>query len=164
MKVFTIALQAVALAALPLCVIGNAVAAWFSVNGMVLLFPAAGSPIVVMAIAMEFAKLIVAGWLVSRWRETFWLWRLALAGFVLGLVSISAVALYSHFVIAYAGRHAEITAAIEVTPIQYIAQLFGIRAGGEQVIYQLIVAMVMCCAPLAVVLVVAVGARSGRAA
>jgi hypothetical protein len=82
-------------------------AAYFSITGMVVLFPAAGFAIVVMAAVMESAKLIVAGWLASRWRETFWLWRLLLIGFVLGLMSINAVGLYSQLVAAHVGRHGE---------------------------------------------------------
>jgi hypothetical protein len=51
------------------------------------------------------------------------------------------------------GRAAEAEAA----PIQYVAQLFGIKAGGEEVIRWLIAAMVLCCDPLAVVLAAAIG-------
>jgi hypothetical protein len=225
-------------------------AAYFSITGMVVLFPAAGLAIVVMAGVMETAKLVIAGWLSSRWRETFWLWRLLLIGFVLGLMSINAVGLYSQLVQAHVGHSGEIAAAnetsdariaarievatgrvadidrrlaqidgavdgaakkgnaktavsvmqgqqkaraalagereqaakaladlkaeraagaakghaaeAEAAPVQYVAQLFGIYAGGEEVIRWLIAAMVACCDPLAVVLAAAIAARRRR--
>jgi hypothetical protein len=58
------------------------------------LFPGAGFAIVFMAAVMESAKLIVAGWLASRWIDTLWLWRMLLIAFVLGLMSINAVGLF----------------------------------------------------------------------
>jgi len=45
-------------------------AAWFSIRGMVVLFPGAPMSVVGMAIAMEGAKLVTAGWLARRWRAT----------------------------------------------------------------------------------------------
>jgi hypothetical protein len=56
------------------------VAAFFSIKGMVTLFPGAPTAIIVMAATMEAAKLITAGWLARRWRSTAWVWRLALVG------------------------------------------------------------------------------------
>jgi hypothetical protein len=43
-------------------------AAWFSIRGMVVLFPGAPLSVVAMAVAMEAAKLVTAGWLARRWR------------------------------------------------------------------------------------------------
>jgi hypothetical protein len=45
-------------------------AAFFSIKGMVVLFPGASLAVVVMAFAMEGAKLVTAGWLARRWRMT----------------------------------------------------------------------------------------------
>jgi hypothetical protein len=45
-------------------------AAWFSVRGMAVLFPGAPLSVVGMAVAMEAAKLVTAGWLARRWRTT----------------------------------------------------------------------------------------------
>jgi hypothetical protein len=47
-----------------------AVAAWFSIRGMAVLFPGAPLSAVAMALAMETAKLATAGWLAGRWRVT----------------------------------------------------------------------------------------------
>jgi hypothetical protein len=49
------------------------VAAFFSIKGMVVQFPGASLAVVVMAFAMEGAKL-VAGWLAQRWRVTAPVW------------------------------------------------------------------------------------------
>src|SRR5262252_3768512 len=45
-------------------------AAFFSIKGMVTLFPGAPEAVVGMACAMEGAKLVTAGWLARRWRST----------------------------------------------------------------------------------------------
>jgi hypothetical protein len=51
---------------------------------MVALFSGAPVLIIAMAIAMESAKLVAAGWLARRWRGTAWLWRLVLVGLIAG--------------------------------------------------------------------------------
>jgi uncharacterized coiled-coil protein SlyX len=45
-------------------------AAWFSIRGMVVLFPGSPNSVIAMAVAMEAAKLVTAGWLARRWRNT----------------------------------------------------------------------------------------------
>src|SRR5258708_34178507 len=50
-------------------------AAWFSVRGMTVLFPGAPLSVVGMAVAMEAAKLVTAGWLAARWQGTSSIWR-----------------------------------------------------------------------------------------
>jgi hypothetical protein len=57
------------------------------------------------------------------------------------------------------GRAAESEAA----PIQYVAQLLGWNADPEEVVRWLIALMVLCCDPLALVLMAAAGARGRRA-
>jgi hypothetical protein len=44
--------------------------AFFSTNGMVVLFPGASLAVVVMAFSIEGAKLVTAGWHTRRWRVT----------------------------------------------------------------------------------------------
>src|SRR5258708_7560444 len=70
-------------------------AAWFSVHGMVTLFPGAPMAVVGMAVAMESAKLVTAGWLARRWRETAWVWRGVLVALVGGLALINATGVYA---------------------------------------------------------------------
>src|SRR5499427_3173914 len=79
-------------------------AAWFSIKGMVVLFPGAPVAVVAMATAMEATKLVTAGWLASRWRATAWLWRLVLVGLVAGLAIINATGVYAQLVSAHVGE------------------------------------------------------------
>jgi hypothetical protein len=66
------------------------VAAFFSVTGMVEVFP--GAPVAVMAFAgtMEAAKLIVAGWLAAHWPVAGWKLRTVMVALVTGLALINA--------------------------------------------------------------------------
>jgi hypothetical protein len=87
--------------------------AWFSIRGMVVMFPGAHAAVVAMAMAMETAKLVTAGWLASRWRATAWVWRFALIAFVLGLAVIDAAGVYAQLVAAHIGLRGEATAKFE---------------------------------------------------
>jgi hypothetical protein len=55
-------------------------AAWFGIRGMAVLFPGSPMSVAGMAIDMESAKLVTAGWLAKRWRVTAWLWRFSARG------------------------------------------------------------------------------------
>jgi hypothetical protein len=88
-------------------------AAFFSVKGMVTLFPGAPLAIVAMAVAMEASKLVTAGWLAARWRATAWIWRGVLIVLVAGLAVINAAGVYAQLVSAHVGERGAATAAIE---------------------------------------------------
>ena len=45
----------------------SAVAAWYSVAGLMVLFAAAAIPVAIMASTLEVAKLVTASWLYNRW-------------------------------------------------------------------------------------------------
>jgi hypothetical protein len=79
------------------------VAALFSIRGMVVLFPGSPMSVVGMAVAMEGAKLVTAGWLARRWRATAWVWRLVLVALVAGLAIINATGVYAQLVAAHVG-------------------------------------------------------------
>jgi hypothetical protein len=49
-----------------------AIAAWFSLKGLAVLFPGAPHEIVVMGAIMEGAKLVACGWLAGAWRHVPW--------------------------------------------------------------------------------------------
>jgi hypothetical protein len=89
------------------------VAALFSVKGMVQLFPGTLLLIIAMAVAMEAAKLITAGWLARRWRATAWVWRAALVAFVFGLAVINAAGVYAQLVAAHVGDRGAATSRLE---------------------------------------------------
>ena len=99
------------------------VAAVFSIKGMVQLFPGAPALIVAMAIAMESAKLVTAGWLARRWRATAWVTRLALTAFVFGLAVINGVGVFSQLVAAHVGERGVAAAAIETQEGELAARI-----------------------------------------
>jgi hypothetical protein len=73
-----------------------AVAAWFSIRGMVVLFPGAPPSVVAMAVAMQASRLVTAGSLGRRWRMTAWRRRLIIVALVCGLAVINATGVCVH--------------------------------------------------------------------
>ena len=53
----------------------SAVAAYYSIMGLIAIFSAAVIPIMVMGGVLEVAKLVVTSWLYRNWKETHWLMR-----------------------------------------------------------------------------------------
>jgi hypothetical protein len=88
-------------------------AAWFSIRGMVVLFPGSPNSVIAMAVAMEAAKLITAGWLARRWRATALIWRAALVALVFGLAVINAAGVYAQLVAAHVGDRGAATSRLE---------------------------------------------------
>ncbi len=78
-----------------------------------MIFPGSPVPVVGMAIAMEAAKLITAGWLARRWSATAAVWRAALVVFVFGLAVISAAGVYAQLVSAHVGERGAATSRLE---------------------------------------------------
>jgi hypothetical protein len=97
-------------------------AAFFSIKGMVVLFPGASLPVVVMASAMEGAKLVTAGWLAQRWRVTALVWRLTLAVLVAGLAVINPAGVYAQLVAAHVGERGLATSAIKMQDVALAAE------------------------------------------
>jgi hypothetical protein len=98
-------------------------AAFFSVKGMVTLFPGAPLAIVGMAATMESAKLITAGWLARRWRSTAWVWRGILVALVAGLALINAAGVYAQLVSAHVGERGATTSAIDTQDAALAARI-----------------------------------------
>jgi hypothetical protein len=98
-------------------------AAWFSIRGMVVLFPGAPQSVVAMAVSMEVAKLVTAGWLARSWRTTAWVWRLALMAFVFGLAVINAAGVYAQLVAAHVGERGAAVSAIETQDADLAARI-----------------------------------------
>jgi hypothetical protein len=88
-------------------------AAWFSISGMVVLFPGSPMSVIAMAVAMESAKLVTAGWLARRWRVTAWIWRITLAALVAGLAIINAAGVYAQLVATHVGERGAAVAGLE---------------------------------------------------
>jgi hypothetical protein len=97
------------------------IAAWFSIHGMVVLFPGAPA-IIAMAAIMEAAKLVVLAWLAKKWSETAWAFRLALIAFALGIAAINSVGVYSQLVAAHVGPRGMASAARDTSDADVAAR------------------------------------------
>ncbi len=98
-------------------------AAWFSIRGMVVIFPGAPLSVIGMACAMEGAKLVTAGWLARRWRVTGWIWRGVLGAMVAGLAVINAAGVYAQLVTAHVGERGAAQSAIETQDAALAARI-----------------------------------------
>jgi hypothetical protein len=136
-------LQMIALLALLFIAIG---AIYFSISGMILFFPRDPKLALALGIGIEAAKLIAAAWLLRQWTELVWLWRLFLVAYVVGTSWISAAGVYA----IHVGYHG-------------VADLFGLPAGGEEVVRGIITVMVAYGDLLALVLAADL-VRAGRRA
>jgi hypothetical protein len=83
-----------------------AVTAYFSVRGMVTLFPGLTVSIIALAIALESSKLVGIGWLAANWRHTALAFRVVLATLVVTMAGINAVSVYSQLVAGHVGQTA----------------------------------------------------------
>jgi hypothetical protein len=90
-----------------------AIAAYFSIRGMIVLFPGAPAAIVIMGIAMEAAKLVTVAFLAHQWRLLGGLSRTVLVALVTGLAAINAAGVYSQLVAAHFGDRVSATSAVE---------------------------------------------------
>jgi hypothetical protein len=98
-------------------------AAWFSVRGMAVLFPGSPMSVVGMAVAMEAAKLVTAGWLARRWGVTSWIWRITLAALIVGLAVINATGVYAQLVAAHVGERGAATSLVETQTATLAARI-----------------------------------------
>ncbi|HLH94463.1 MAG TPA: hypothetical protein VKW08_05030 [Xanthobacteraceae bacterium] len=78
-----------------------AVAAYFSVSGMVEIFPGAPVAVIAFAGAMELSKLVTAGWLARQWRAVGVPLRIVLICLIAGLAAINAAGVYGRLVEAH---------------------------------------------------------------
>jgi hypothetical protein len=89
------------------------IAAYFSIRGMIVLFPGSPTAIVVMGVAMEAAKLVTVAFLAHQWRLLGRLSRVVLVALVAGLAAINAAGVYSQLVAAHFGDRISATSAVE---------------------------------------------------
>jgi transposase-like protein len=90
-----------------------AVAAYFSITGMTILFPGAAAAVIAMAAAMEAGKLVGAAWLGRHWCTTGVLLRATLTVLIVTLAVINAVGVYGRLTAAHLTVHAAAMAAAE---------------------------------------------------
>jgi hypothetical protein len=89
------------------------IAAYFSIRGMIVLFPGAPTAIVIMGVAMEAAKLVTVAFLAHQWRLIGRLSRAVLVALVAGLAAINAAGVYSQLVAAHLGDRMTATSTVE---------------------------------------------------
>ncbi|HWX27481.1 MAG TPA: hypothetical protein VNZ53_08600 [Steroidobacteraceae bacterium] len=89
------------------------IAAYFSIRGMIVLFPGAPTAIVIMGVAMEAAKLVTVAFLAHQWRLIGRMSRAVLVTLVAGLAAINAAGVYSQLVAAHFGDRMTATSAVE---------------------------------------------------
>jgi hypothetical protein len=89
------------------------VVAYFSITGMVLLFPGAVMAVIFMAATMEAGKLVGTAWLARHWRATGCLLRATLTALIVTLAVINAVGVYGRLTAAHLTPHAAAAAATE---------------------------------------------------
>jgi hypothetical protein len=77
------------------------VAAFFSIAGMVEVFPGAPVAVMVLAGSMEAGKLIIAGWLAANWSVARWKLRTVLMALLTGLALINAAGVFGKLVEAH---------------------------------------------------------------
>jgi hypothetical protein len=90
---------------------------------MVVLFPGAPLSVIGMAVAMEGAKLITAGWLAACWQVTAWFWRFVLVALVACLAIINGVGVFSQLVAAHVGERGAAQAAVETQDAALAARI-----------------------------------------
>ena len=72
----------------------SAVAAYYSILGLIAIFSAAVIPIAVMGIVLEVGKLVTASWLYNNWQETKWHLKSYLTIAVLILMFITSMGIF----------------------------------------------------------------------
>jgi hypothetical protein len=90
------------------------VAAWFSISGMVTLFPGSPQSVVTMAAVMEGSKLVTVAFLAARWSVTPWLSRIVFMVFIAGLAAINASGVFSQLVSAHVGERGAAQTVVEM--------------------------------------------------
>lgn len=99
------------------------VAAWFSIHGMVTLFPGTPVSIIVFAGMLETGKLVTTAWVAARWDGMLWLTRFVLMAFVVMIASINAAGVYAQLTSAHIGDRAEASGAVQVQDAEIAARI-----------------------------------------
>jgi hypothetical protein len=106
------------------------VAAFFSIAGMVEVFP--GAPVAVMAFtaSMEAAKIVIAGWLAANWSVARWKLLTVLVTLLTGLALINAVGVFGKLVEAHvavaATARAGVSERMDVVDARLASQSAGV--------------------------------------
>jgi hypothetical protein len=91
------------------------IAAWFSVRGMVVLFPGDPESALALGIGLEAGKIVTAGFLASCWGRLAWFFRISLVLLVCGCEILNASGVFGQLVIAHLHKSAIAAATFERT-------------------------------------------------
>lgn len=92
----------------------SSVAAYYSVLGLVQIFPGAFWPIVVMGSTLELAKVVTASWLYRNWTQIHWSLKSYFTGAVIVLMLITSMGIFGFL----SSAHLQTTAITSSTSIQ----------------------------------------------
>ncbi len=99
------------------------VAAYFSIRGMIVLFPGAPTAIVAMGVAMEVGKLVSVAFLAHQWGRLSFLSHGALIALIFGLAGINFAGTYSQLVAAHFGDRMNTVGAVETEAATIAARI-----------------------------------------
>ena len=72
----------------------SSVAAWYSIQGLMAIFAAAVSPIIIMGGSLEFAKVVTTVWLHRHWHRASWVMRVYLIPAVISLALLTSMGIF----------------------------------------------------------------------
>jgi hypothetical protein len=117
-----------------------AAAAYFSIGGLVELFPAQTIPVAVLGALLEVTKLVMAGWLAANWRVAGGLLRAVMVLLVVGLVTVNAGGTFarlieSHLAVTSAASTSvgERTAIVDAKIAEQARRVTGIEAQEREI-------------------------------
>jgi hypothetical protein len=99
------------------------IAAWFSVRGMVVLFPGDPESATALGIGLETGKIVTAAFLASFWNRLAWAFRLGLIVLVVGCEILNASGVFGQLVIAHLHKGAVAEASFERTDAAAAARI-----------------------------------------
>jgi hypothetical protein len=99
------------------------IAAWFSVRGMIVLFPGDPGSAMALGIGLEAGKIVTAAFLAGFWGRLAWLFRLALIVLVFGCEILNASGVFGQLVIAHLHKGAVAEATFERTDAAAAARI-----------------------------------------
>jgi hypothetical protein len=91
------------------------IAAWFSVRGMVVLFPGDPASALALGIGLETAKIVVVGFVAAFWARLAWFFRLSLMVLALGCEILNMSGVFGQLVLAHLQKGAITEANFERT-------------------------------------------------
>jgi hypothetical protein len=98
-----------------LCIVGgmsiSAVAAYYSITGLMVIFSGAAGSVMIMGIALEIGKLIASAWLKINWQIAPWPIRIYLIAAVMTLMAITSMGIFGFLSKSHADQKLQLSTA-----------------------------------------------------